>query len=78
MAALLQKIYTGTAALCLGLLLLLQLLPHPPLAAAQMTTPLAGQGTPGPNTTEVFISVYLDRLLAGEPTAVPACLGRDV
>lgn len=34
-------------------------------AASQMVTPLQGQGYPGPNTTEVFLSVYLDRLLHG-------------
>ncbi|KAI7836530.1 hypothetical protein COHA_009630 [Chlorella ohadii] len=34
-----------------------------PPAAAQMLSPLAGQNSPNLNTTEVFMSVYLDRLL---------------
>lgn len=38
-------------------------------AAAQMISPLAGQGEPPNSTTDIFISVYLDRLLAG------ACMG---
>jgi hypothetical protein len=33
------------------------------LAAGQMVTPLQGQGQPGNATREVFMSVYLDRLL---------------
>ena len=37
----------------------------PPPAAAQMISPLAGQNSPGLNTTEVFMSAYLDRLLEG-------------
>ena len=36
-----------------------------PLAGAQMETPLKGQGSPGNGTTAVYLSVYLDRLLAG-------------
>jgi len=36
-----------------------------PPAAAQMLSPLAGQNSPNLNTTEVFMSVYLDRLLEG-------------
>lgn len=36
-----------------------------PPAQAQMTTPLQGSGSPGPNTTDVYLSVYLDRLLNG-------------
>ena len=35
------------------------------LAGAQMETPLKGQGSPGNGTTAVYLSVYLDRLLAG-------------
>ena len=41
------------------------LLAAAPPTAAQMTSPLAGQNKPGLNTTEVFMSVYLDRLLEG-------------
>ena len=33
------------------------------LASAQQLCPLAGQGVPDLETTEVFASVYLDRLL---------------
>lgn len=36
-----------------------------PPAHAQMSTPLMGSGSPGPNTTDVYLSIYLDRLLNG-------------
>lgn len=39
--------------------------PRPPRAAAQMVSPLQGQGSPRPETRDVFVSVYLDRLLRG-------------
>lgn len=41
------------------------LAPVPLPVAAQMTTPLQGSGNPGPNTTGIYLSVYLGRLLAG-------------
>lgn len=44
----------------------------PLVARAQMETPLMGSGSPGTNTTDVYLSVYLDRLLNG---AVAAQLG---
>ncbi|PRW32538.1 ligand-gated ion channel [Chlorella sorokiniana] len=54
----------GSRALPLSLALAVLLLAAaPPPAAAQMISPLAGQNSPGLNTTEVFMSVYLDRLL---------------
>lgn len=34
--------------------------------AGQMTSPLAGQGSPRLETRDVFVSCYLDRLLRGE------------
>lgn len=51
----------AAAATALSCLLLL-----PASTLGQMETPLKGQGSPGMNTTEVFLSVYLDRLLEGE------------
>ncbi|KAL4451548.1 hypothetical protein ABPG75_007210 [Micractinium tetrahymenae] len=51
------------AAAALACLLLL-----PACTRAQMETPLKGQGSPGMNTTEVFLSVYLDRLLEVDDT----------
>lgn len=44
-----------------------------PPAAAQQISPLAGQGQPDNATTEIFMSVYLDRLLAGEEGASWGC-----
>ena len=38
-----------------------------PLAAAQMVSPLQGQGRPNNSTRDVFFSMHLDRLLDGEP-----------
>ena len=59
---------SAAAAAATALLAAVLLAAAPPPAAAQtaMITPLQGSGSPGPNTTEVFLSVYLDRLLAGE------------
>lgn len=52
-------------ALPLGLAVAAVLLLAPPPTAAQMISPLAGQNAPGLNTTEIFVSAYLDRLLEG-------------
>ncbi len=51
--------------LSLAVAVLLLAAAPPPPAAGQMLSPLAGQNSPGLNTTEVFVSVYLDRLLEG-------------
>ena len=37
-----------------------------PLGAAQMVSPLAGQGKPNLDTTDIYFSMYLDRLIAGK------------
>ncbi|EFN53057.1 hypothetical protein CHLNCDRAFT_137328 [Chlorella variabilis] len=56
----------------LGLLAaLLLLVARPCEAQTGMDSPLKGYGTPGPNTTEVYVSAYLDRLLSGKPQGVP-------
>lgn len=36
-----------------------------PACVAQQTSPLAGQGQPGNATRDIYMSVYLDRLLSG-------------
>ena len=49
-----------------ALLVLLAAVALPPAALAQQPSPLSGQGQPSNATQEIFMSVYLDRLLAGQ------------
>lgn len=48
-----------------GALLLLLAMSLAGSGSGQQVSPLQGQGTPRPETTEVFVSMYLDRLLNG-------------
>jgi hypothetical protein len=43
------------------------------LCIPERSSPLKGYGTPGPDTTEIYVSAYLDRLLNGA-SPVPATL----